>query len=170
MKKQILKIIILTITLILVESTSYAKYMTSEIIKGKQEIIKPIFNVKEGIPIKIDNKNKINCYEFVIDNFYEDKVSEIGFLYTIEIISNIDLESNFNIRLYNEEGEIQLSNLKTNPILIKGNERIEQKYKINIEYNESIENEEEYDEFFDDITESISGIIQIKVHADQEMI
>ena len=170
MKKQILKIIILTITLILVESTSYAKYMTSEIIKGKQEIIKPIFNVKEGIPIKIDNKNKINCYEFVIDNFNEDKVSEIGFLYTIEIISNIDLESNFNIRLYNEEGEIQLSNLKTNPILIKGNERIEQKYKINIEYNESIENEEEYDEFFDDITESISGIIQIKVHADQEMI
>ena len=45
-----------------------------------------------------------------------------------------------------------------------------QKYKINIEYNEPIEDEENYDELFDDITENISGTIQIKIHADQEMI
>ena len=166
MKKQILKIIILTITLILLEYTSYAKYMTSEIIKGKQEIIKPIFNVKEGIPIKIDNKNKINCYEFVIDNFYEDKVSEIGFLYTIEIISNIDLESNFNLKLYNEEEEIQLSDLRTPKISIKGNEKIEQKYKIYIERNES-EDEEDYAERE---FKTISGTIQIRVSAEQEKI
>ena len=147
-----------------IESTSYARYINTEVVKGKQKIVKPILNMKEGIPIKIDNENKTKSYEFSIENFKDNDVSEI------QIVSNINLESNFNIRLYNEEGEIQLSNLKTNPILIKGNERIEQKYKRNIEYNESIEDEEEDDEFFDDITESISGIIQIKVHADQEMI
>ena len=161
---------ILSIILILIETTSYARYINTEVVKGKQKIVKPILNMKEGIPIKIDNENRTKSYEFSIENFKDNDVSEIGFWYTIQIVSNINLESNFNIRLYNEEGEIQLSNLKTDSILIKGNERIEQKYKINIEYNEPIEDEENYDELFDDITENISGTIQIKVHADQEMI
>lgn len=166
MKRRILKIAILTIALILVKSTSYARYMKSEIVKGRQEIIKPIFNVKEGIPIKIDNENKINCYEFVINNFNEDEVSEIGFLYTIEIISNIDLESNFNLKLYNEDGEIKLSDLKTSKISIKGNEKTEQKYRICIECNE-IEDEEDYTERE---LETISGTIQIRVSSEQEKI
>ena len=162
MKRRILKIAILTIALILVKSTSYARYMKSEIVKGRQEIIKPIFNVKEGIPIKIDNENKINCYEFVINNFNEDEVSEIGFLYTIEIALNVEvvpIEPKFNFRLYNEEGEIELTNLKTNPIYIKGNEKDEQKYKVNIEYND--DKGDEIDRIF--------GEIQIKVNAEQEI-
>ena len=149
-----------------IETTSYARYINTEVVKGKQKIVKPILNMKEGIPIKIDNKNKINCYEFVIDNFNEDKVSEIGFLYTIEIISNIDLESKFNLKLYNEEGEIQLSDLRTPKISIKGNEKIEQKYKIYIERNESEEEENYAEREF----ATISGTIKIRVSAEQEKI
>ena len=164
--KRILKITILSIILILIETTSYARYINTEVVKVKPKIVKPILNMKEGIPIKIDNENRTKSYEFSIENFKDNDVSEIGFWYTIQIVSSINLESNFNIRLYNEEGEIQLSNLKTNPILIKGNERIEQKYKIYIECNES-EEEEDYRERE---LENISGIIQIRVSAEQEKI
>ena len=179
-RKIILKITLLTIILILMESTSYARYTKTEILKGKQKIVKPILNMKEGIPIKIDNANRTKSYEFSVENFNENDISEIGFLYTIQIVSNIDLESNFNLKLYKEDEEIQLSNLKTNPIFIKGNERIEQKYKINIEYkeikkennelDETIKADSDFENKLDDLTDEISGKIQIKIHAEQERI
>ena len=69
-----------------IETTSYARYINTEVVKGKQKIVKPILNMKEGIPIKIDNENKTKCYEFSIENFKDNDVSEIGFLYTIQIV------------------------------------------------------------------------------------
>ena len=46
-----------------IETTSYARYINTEVVKGKQKIVKPILNMKEGIPIKIDNENKTKSYE-----------------------------------------------------------------------------------------------------------
>lgn len=160
--KIIYRILIITIILMLLEQISYAKYVKMDILKSKQTIAQPIFNLKEGKPIKIDKINKNGYYEFSIENFIEDKVSEVGFLYTIEIALNVEvvpIEPKFNFRLYNEEGEIELTNLKTNPIYIKGNEKDEQKYKVNIEYND--DKGDEIDRIF--------GEIQIKVNAEQEI-
>ena len=160
--KIIYRILIMTIILMLLEQISYARYIKFDILKSKQTIAQPIFKLKEGKPIKIDKINKNGYYEFSIENFIEDKVSEVGFLYTIEIALNVEvvpIEPKFNFRLYNEEGEIELTNLKTNPIYIKGNEKDEQKYKVNIEYND--DKGDEIDRIF--------GEIQIKVNAEQEI-
>ena len=75
----------------MIETTSYARYINTEVVKGEQKIAKPILNMKEGIPIKIDNENRTKSYEFSIENFKDNDVSEIGFWYTIQIVSNINL-------------------------------------------------------------------------------
>lgn len=152
-----MKILVLTITLIFSAQISYARYIKTEIAKGKQEIAIPILEVKEGKKVLINEKNHIGYYEFSIKNFNENNISEIGFLYTIEIISNIKEFVKFE--LYDEKRQIELKNLKTEPILIKGSEKIEQKYKLKIIYNDEMTTEK-----------NISEKIQIKVHSEQEKI
>lgn len=180
-KKLVFKILVMAIVLMFSGQISYARYMHTEILKGEQKVAQSILNLKEGIPIKIDTENKIGNYEFSIENFMEDNISEIGFWYTIEISLNIDLESlesNLNFKLYNDEGEIKLRNLKTEPIFIKGNKKIEQKYRLNIEYNEvELDNIDLNNNFLDkeeneidEIIEKISGEIHIKINAEQEKI
>lgn len=74
-----------------------------------------------------------------------------------------------NFKLYNEEQEIELTNLKTEPILINGNKKIEQKYRLNINYNES-EVDDKEDIELDKIIEEILSDIHIKINAEQENI
>ena len=121
-------------------------------------IATPIFIVEGGETTKINEINSIGYYEFSIKNFNETNISETGFLYTIEIISNTDETIQFE--LYNEESQIPLENLKTQPISIIGNERVEQKYKLKVIY---------------DNTKGTNGKdmleeVQVKVHSEQEKI
>ena len=153
-KKRIF-IIIATLVFIFSGQISYARYITTEVISGKQEIATPILTLEEGKTIQIDEKNNIGYYEFSIKNFNEENVSETGFLYTIEIISNIGEAVEFE--LYDGEKQVSLQNLKTGEISIIGNEKVEQKYKLKITYNATGEAKEE----------SIEKI-QIKVHSEQE--
>lgn len=153
-KKRIFMIIAMFV-LIFSGQISYARYITTEVISGKQEIATPILTVEEGQTVQIDKTNNIGYYEFSIKNFNEEMVSETGFLYTIEIISNIGEAVQFE--LYDGEKQVPLQNSKTEELSITGNERVEQKYKLKITYNATEEAKEE----------SIEKV-QIKVHSEQE--
>lgn len=117
----------------------------------------PIFIVEGKETIKINEINNIGYYEFSIKNFKESKISETEFLYTIQIISNTDESIQF--QLYNEEEQIPLENLKTQPISIIGNEKIEQKYKLKIIYDNTKGNS----------GKEILEEVQIKVYSEQKI-
>lgn len=134
---------------------SYARYIKNESLNIVQEIANPVLEVEEGKIIKIDKINNTGVYEFSIKNFNSKKISEIDSEYTIEIIS--DIKDVVKFELYNGEKQIQLQNLKTEPILIKGNNKIKEDYKLKIIYND-----------VNNIKSNIISNIQIKIHSEQE--
>ena len=152
MKKKV--IVILIIVAIFSANISYARYIKNECLNIVQEIANPVLEVKEGEIIKIDKINNIGFYEFSIKNFNSKKISEIDSEYTIEII--LDIEEAVKFELYNEEKQVKLQDLKTEPILIKGNNKIEENYKLKIIYND-----------VKDIKSNIMSKIQIKIHSEQ---
>ena len=152
-------IIGITIAIILLSThIVYAKYISTDKISSALSIAEPIFIVEGKETTKINEINNIGYYEFSIKNFNETNISEIGFLYTIEIISNIDESIQFE--LYNEETQILLENLKTQELSIKANKKIEQKYKLKVIYDKTKGSEGK------DILEEV----QVKVHSEQEQI
>lgn len=153
-KKTILVIIIFLI--IFSRQISNAKYVKTEIIKVNQAIATPIIEIEEGDSIKINNTNRIGEYKFVVKNFNVQEISEINLIYTIEILINSDLEKNAKFKLYNNESEVELVNLKTKPILIGGNQKNENNYRLQMDYTEVEE------------CQNLSGEIQIKINVEQE--
>lgn len=150
---------LIAFTTILIFSTqiSYARYITTEILNGVQEIATPVIQIKEGNIAQIDRNNNIGYYEFCVKNFEQEKISEIDFLYTIEIIS--DLEDKVKFELYSNDQQISMQDLKTNEISLGKNKKIEQSYKLKITYNPAVEASEE-----------CMKHIQIKIHSVQEKI
>ena len=158
-KQSIILTSILTIIIILLSThIVYAKYVTIDKMSSTLNIAKPIFIVEGKETTKINEINNIGYYEFSIKNFDELNTSEISFLYTIEIISDTDESVQFE--LYNEDIQIPLENLKTKELSIIGNEKIEQKYKLKIIYDNSKGNS----------GKEILEEVQIKVHSEQEKI
>ena len=153
MKRKV--IVILIIVSISFVNMSYARYIKNECLNIVQEIANPVLEVEEGKIIKIDKINNTGFYEFSIKNFNSKKISEIDSEYTIEIIS--DIKDVVKFELYNGERQIQLQNLKTEPILIKGNNKIKEDYKLKIIYND-----------VNNIKSNIISNIQIKIHSEQE--
>lgn len=136
----------------------YAKYIDTIILKNNTQIAKPVFIV-EGTEIsKINSINNIGYYEFYVKNYDENNISEIGFYYIIEVVSQLDESIKFE--LYKGDEKIELKDLKTNEIYIGANEKIEQKYKLKIIYNRSL----------NPIGKDILQEVQIKVHSEQEEI
>lgn len=64
-RKIIFKIVIITIILIFFGQVSYARYTQSDCLKGRQPVAQPIFNLKEGIPIKINTEIKQEIMNFL---------------------------------------------------------------------------------------------------------
>lgn len=150
---------ILTFVMILLSMhTTYAKYITAEKISSQFSIATPVFIVQGGETTKINEINNIGYYEFSIKNFSDTNISETGFLYTIEIISDIDEAIQFE--LYRDETPILLENLKTQELSIIGNEKIEQNYKLKVIYDSS--NGTQGKDILDEV--------QIRVHSEQEKI
>lgn len=156
-KKKVFFLIVFTTILIFSTQISYAKYITTEMLKCVQEIATPVIQIKEGNIVQIDRNNNIGYYEFYVRNFRQEKISEIDFFYTIEIIS--DLEDNVRFELYNNEQQISLQDLKTNEISLGKNKKIEQRYKLKMTYNPAVE-----------VSEECMEHIQIKIHSEQEKI
>ena len=122
------------------------------------KIAEPIFIVEGKETTKISAINNIGYYEFSVKNYRNEEISETGFLYSIEVISQTDDSVKFE--LYNEENQIELDNLKTKQIQIVGNEKTEQKYKLKVTYDNTLGTKGK------DILEEV----QIKVHSQQEKI
>lgn len=135
-----------------------AKYKTSNKYNETIEIATPIFIVEGTETNKISAINNIGYYEFTVKNYNETNVSEIGFVYTIEIISNTDESIKFE--LYKGEEQIKLENLKTEELYIIANEKREEKYKLKVTYDSSLGTKGK------DILEEV----QIKVHSEQEQL
>ena len=114
-KKRISRILLICITIIMFAKNSYARYIKTDNLKGKQEIAIPIMEIEKSEAINITDEND-RYYEFWIKNFKGDKINEIKQFYTIEIVSNINEYMQFE--LYKEDQEIILEKLKTQPILI----------------------------------------------------
>lgn len=158
-KKRIKIILVLTVIIILLSMrTTYAKYISVDKISSQFSIATPIFVVQGGETIKISEINNIGYYEFSIKNFDENNISEVGFLYTIEIIANAD--DSIQFELYSNEIPIALEDFKTPKLSISGSEKIEQNYTLKVIY---------------DSTKGIQGKdileeVQVKVHSEQEKI
>lgn len=135
---------------------AFAKYKTSSQFNQRIEVAKPIFIVQGTEKSKISAINNIGYYEFTVKNYNETNISETGFIYTIEIISNTDESIKFE--LYNGDKQIELENLKTKELYIVANEKVEQKYKLKVTYDSSL------GEKGKDILEEV----QIKVHSEQK--
>lgn len=158
-KNLIIVIILITIIMtVLCTRVAFSKYKTSIKFNKNLEIATPIFIVEGTETSKISAINNIGYYEFVIKNYNETQVSETGFLYTIEIISNTDESIKFE--LYKDDEQVELENLKTSNLTINGNEQIEQKYKLKVIYDKNLGTNGK------DILEDV----QIKVHSEQEKI
>jgi len=136
----------------------YAKYISVDQVSASVDIANPIFLVEGKETTKISEINNIGYYEFLVKNFNESNISETGFLYTIEILSNTDESIQFE--LYNEDSQIPLENLKTGQLSIIGNEKVEQKYKLKVIYDSAKGTKGK------DILEEV----QVKVHSEQEKI
>ena len=152
-KKRISRILLICITIIMFAKNSYARYIKTDNLKGKQEISIPIIEIEKTEAINITDEND-RYYEFWIKNFKGDKINEIKQFYTIEIVSNINEYMQFE--LYKEDQEIILEKLKTQPILLDEDIQIEHHYKLKIKYNGNKNNND------------IMGKIQIKISSEQE--
>lgn len=153
--KKIIMVLVLLASILLLTPIVFAKYQSLDILNNKTEIAKPIFEVQGTESSKISAIQNKGYYDFTIKNFNDTGISEIGFLYTIEIIADVDESIQFE--LYKEDEKIELQDLKTKPLSIQANQEIEQNYKLIVTYDSSL------GEKGKDILQEV----QIKVHSEQ---
>ena len=132
-----------------------AKYATTEKIDNKLEIAQPIFQVKGTEIAKINSINNIGYYDFIVKNYDKEKIGEVDFLYTIEVISDVDDSVKFE--LYKNGQLVNLENQKTEVMSIKGNVKTEDQYKLKVTYDKTKGTNGK------DILEEV----QIKIHSEQ---
>lgn len=142
------------LTLMLMPKT-LAKYETAEKFDNKLEIAQPVFQVKGTKLVKINSINDIGYYDFTVKNYNEEKIGEVDFLYTIEIVSNVD--DSIKFELYKNGQLVNLNNRKTETMSIKGNQKTEENYRLKVIYDKTIGTNGK------DILEDV----QIKIHSEQ---
>ena len=132
MKKRILIIIIIFFIILIINNKNIAKYIEKINIISKTIIAKPIINIEQDEKIvitKIDIEKEIE-YKFKIKNYNENEISNMEFLYYIELQTNIP-EELVECKLVDleEDKEIKLINNKTNEFKIV-NGKYEKEYKL----------------------------------------
>ena len=120
----------------IIEKEEGLKGYLKHLIKPKYKELKAVngitFNIEEGDMAQISITNNIGYYEFSINNYKNEEISDVSFWYIIEVVS--DIEDNIEFELYQEDNQIALENLKTEKIYIKGGEKTQQKYKLKMIY------------------------------------
>lgn len=149
-------IILIIILFLIFTPKSFAKYIETVFMKGKTEIAKPIFIVQGTEISKINSINNVGYYDFIVKNYNNNEISEVGFKYTIEVVAKEDKSIKFE--LYKENDKIEIENLKTKKINIDADKKIEHKYKLKVIYDKTL----------NDIGKDILQEVQIKVHSEQE--
>ena len=99
------------IVLIILTPITYAKYIDTLKMNFNYKIANPIFNIEEGDMAQISITNNIGYYEFSINNYKNEEISDVSFWYIIEVVS--DIEDNIEFELYQEDNLVALENLKT---------------------------------------------------------
>ena len=132
MKKRILIIIIIFFIILIINNKNIAKYIEKINIISKTKIAEPIINLEQDEKIvikKIDIEKEIE-YKFKIKNYNDNEISNMEFLYYIELQTNIP-EELVECKLVDleEDKEIKLINNKTNEFKIL-NEKYEKEYKL----------------------------------------
>ena len=126
-------------------------------VKAQAQIAEPILEVEESPSIDITEVNNSGTYAFKIKNFNEqDKLTEVGLKYYIEVISNTD--NTVDIELFEGNKQIELKNNKTDYIKISNSKMETKEYKVKITYAK-------------DNSKSMKDILEkvhIKVHTEQE--
>ena len=134
---------------------AFAKFKTEEIFNKNLDIATPIFIVEGNDSTKISAINNIGYYEFKVKNFNENQISETGFEYTVEVIA--DTDESIKFELYRDNEPIKLENLKSEQLILPGNEKTEQNYKLKVIYDKNLG------------TKGIDILkeIQVKIHSEQ---
>ena len=126
------KIFIIFFVVLIINNKNIAKYIEKINIISETKIAKPIIEIEnyEKIVItKIDLEKEIE-YKFKVKNYNEDQVSNVRFLYYIEIESDISKELVEYKLIYLEENkEIELINNRTQNIKML-NEKYEKEYML----------------------------------------
>ena len=126
------KIFIIFFVVLIINNKNIAKYIEKINIISETKIAKPIIEIEnyEKIVItKIDLEKEIE-YKFKVKNYNEDQVSNLRFLYYIEIESDISKELVEYKLIYLEENkEIELINNRTQNIKMLS-EKYEKEYML----------------------------------------
>ena len=85
------------IVLIILTPITYAKYIDTLKMNFNYKIANPIFNIEEGDIAQINITNNIGYYEFSINNYKNEEISDVSFWYIIEVVS--DIEDNIEFEL-----------------------------------------------------------------------
>lgn len=152
----LITIIIIFIISLLFVGYTFAKSIESVMIKTTSQIAEPILVIENDPSLDITAIENEATYNFTIKNYNEnDKMTDIKLRYYIEILSNVD--ETIDMRLYEQEKEIQLNENKTQYIEVSNKEKEEKQYKIKVRYDQSK-------------SEAVSEIIekiQVRVHTEQ---
>ena len=126
------KIFIIFFVVLIINNKNIAKYIEKINIISETKIAKPIIEIEnyEKIVItKIDLEKEIE-YKFKVKNYNEDQVSNLRFLYYIEIESDISKELvEYKLIDLEENKEIELINNRTQNIKML-NEKYEKEYML----------------------------------------
>ena len=126
------KIFIIFFVVLIINNKNIAKYIEKINIISETKIAKPIIEIEnyEKIVItKIDLEKEIE-YKFKVKNYNEDQVSNVRFLYYIEIESDISKELvEYKLIDLEENKEIELINNRTQNIKML-NEKYEKEYML----------------------------------------
>lgn len=154
--KLLITVLIILIISILFVGYTFAKSMESVMLKATSQIAEPILVVENDPSLDITAINNKGTYNFTIKNYNENnKTTDVKLRYYIEVLSNVD--KSVDIKLYEDEKEIELHNNKTEYIEVSNKEKEDKQYQIKVRYEQSE-------------AESISEImekIQVKVHSEQ---
>ena len=149
-------LVIIMVLILFFTGYSFGKGFSDTTVNTNAEIATPILIVDNNPSVDITAINSNGYYDFKIKNYDETgKINQVNLKYNIEIISNIDPTISF--KLLKDDKEIEMTNLKTNDIMLEKGEMQDNNYKLHITYDKSKSNS----------IEDIIQNVQIKVHSEQ---
>lgn len=126
-----LVIIYMVVIIFFLSGFSIGKEMTKINIKSTGSIAEPILKIEKSDTLYINNDTEKEIYEFTVKNYDEQgNISQVDLEYYIEILTNISSE--FSLKIYKDNEEINLKENKTEKFTIVKNEKQEDCYKIEI--------------------------------------
>ena len=155
-KKKIIKIMKITITIILLFSgISLAKVFYTTNIETKAEIAKPILEIESDPTINITKNEGKEIYNFKVKNYDETgKITQIDLEYYIEIISNTNKKIYFKI--YKNDEELNIDGNRTQYFSIQKEKEQNDNYRVEILIERS------------SLEEEIKKEVKIKIYTKQK--